>query len=145
MYKNLIIWSGGVKIFYFLGALKYLDEHNLLKNINTFIGSWCGSVISALLILGYSIDEINNLLLESEDDFKNMYNKFSIFFLLNHFSLHNNYKIIKWIMKIIKKKTDNVNITLKEIYEKYNKKLYISVFNINKWEIEYLNINDNPN
>ena len=61
MIKNLILPSGGVNGLCIVGALKYIDENNLLKNISTYVGSSIGAVISFFLILNYSINEIKDI------------------------------------------------------------------------------------
>ena len=45
MIKNLVLSGCGVKIFLYLGILKYLDEINILKNITRYVGCSAGSLI----------------------------------------------------------------------------------------------------
>ena len=63
--NTLCISGGGVKGISFLGALSYLldKKHIDLNNIHTYIGSSVGSIISLLFVLGYSIDELIDFIL----------------------------------------------------------------------------------
>jgi predicted acylesterase/phospholipase RssA len=54
----LILGPGGCKGFMELGVLHYLREVSHLDNIHTFVGVSVGSLISLLLICGYTIKEI---------------------------------------------------------------------------------------
>jgi len=58
MIKNLVISGGGVKIIGALGAIKYLDENNNLNNINKYFGTSAGSILSLMLVLGFTSGEI---------------------------------------------------------------------------------------
>ncbi len=56
--KNLILNGGGVKGIVHIGALKALDEKNMLKNITTIVGTSIGGIIGGLYCIGYSPDEL---------------------------------------------------------------------------------------
>jgi predicted acylesterase/phospholipase RssA len=64
VYKNLVISGGGFNCFQFFGIIKYLDDNNLLKEINKYISVSAGSLISLLLIIGYKFNEIENFLIK---------------------------------------------------------------------------------
>ena len=55
---TLVLSGGGINGIVHLGALKYLDEINILQNITTFIGTSIGAIISGLFVIGYTIDEL---------------------------------------------------------------------------------------
>ena len=56
--KNLVISGGGVSGIGFLGIIKYLDDHNIISNIETYVGTSIGSIICLLLLIGYKHNEI---------------------------------------------------------------------------------------
>ena len=71
MYNCLIFEGGGILGISYVGAIKYLNENNLLFNVNKFGGSSAGSQFAALLSLEYTIDEIEDLLLNQKmEEFK---------------------------------------------------------------------------
>ena len=49
--KNLVFSGSGSKIFIHIGFVKYLVENNLFKNVNTFIGTSGGAIVSLLPLL----------------------------------------------------------------------------------------------
>ena len=55
---SLVLPSGGVKGVYLLGALQYLYEHCGLDHIQSYYGTSIGSIISGLLIIGFTPLEI---------------------------------------------------------------------------------------
>ena len=61
MYSNLVLSGGALKTITILGAVKYLEELNILKDFKQFIGTSAGAIISFFIIIGYSIDEIKNI------------------------------------------------------------------------------------
>lgn len=58
MIKNLVISGGGVKIISALGAIKYLEEIKQLNSIEKYFGTSAGSILSLMLVLGFSSDEM---------------------------------------------------------------------------------------
>ena len=53
----LVISGGGMNGLIILGAIKYLEELDILKHIEIFAGTSIGLIISVLLIIGYkSVD-----------------------------------------------------------------------------------------
>ena len=75
MYKNLIIGSGGFKMFNFLGCIKYLSEKKLLNKIENYYGWWAGALICVFLILKYWIEEILKICLDNIEIFEKIINK----------------------------------------------------------------------
>ena len=57
-FDTLVIAGGSSKGIVTLGALQYLYDNNIGKNINTYIGTSSGSIICFLLIIGYTPIEI---------------------------------------------------------------------------------------
>ena len=64
MIKNLVFSGGGVKIYSFVGAIKALDEFDILKNVECFLGSSTGCLIATLLCIDFSVQEIEDFLLK---------------------------------------------------------------------------------
>jgi predicted acylesterase/phospholipase RssA len=141
---TLCISSGGVNGFSYLGALshlisvKYID----LDKIKTYVGSSIGALFSALIVLGYSIDELieftlnfNFTVLESDINYDNIF--------INH-GICNNDKIKLMIEHFIKKKNYDINITFIELYNQTNKKLIITGTNITDAKIEYFDYINTP-
>ena len=97
--KYTCIFGGGaVRGFAYVGAIKALKELNF--NIRTLVGSSVGSIIAALLAVGYNADEICDILMKVN---------FELFRDI-HFSLNKDFALSKgnifteWIREKIEKK-----------------------------------------
>ena len=84
---NLVISGGGIRAILHLGALKILEEKNILKNIKNFAGSSAGSMIALLLCIGYSPNDIIIIFLKINLD--KFYDISDIFDFLNIYGLIN--------------------------------------------------------
>jgi Predicted esterase of the alpha-beta hydrolase superfamily len=62
MIKNLILSSGGIHGYCYLGSFKYLMEKNLLNSIESILGTSAGSIFGILYLLDFSLFEIEGLL-----------------------------------------------------------------------------------
>ena len=140
-FNTISLSGGGIKGIVFLGALKYLDENNLLKDINTFCGVSVGSIICFLLIIGYKYNDLYKFILNL--DIKKFIN-IDINLLLEKYGLNDGKDIINILKIFMKKKNIKENITFKELYELTNKELIISVSNINDKKVEYFNYKNYP-
>jgi NTE family protein len=137
-YKNLVIGGGGFNGFQFFGIIKYLEENNLINNIEKFVGASIGGFISFMIILKYTFSEIEEFLLKfnfskifdlklekifTEDDIK---------------GLSSGENFDKLIKKFLINKGFNENITLNEFHEKTKKNFIICVSNITLDKTEYI-------
>ncbi len=55
---NLVLSGGGIKGIAHLGALKALEDNNILQNITTFVGTSVGGWAATVLVMGYTVDEL---------------------------------------------------------------------------------------
>jgi len=142
-YDAIVLPSGGVNGFAILGCLQNLMDNNYLNNVNTYVGTSVGSIISLLMCLGYKPSEIFVHVWQS-NLIEKLQNSISVCNLLN------NRGIIEWsiieifIKELIEKKIDS-NITLKELYEKFNKNLVCCTYNYTQNKVEYINYENYPN
>lgn len=140
--KNLVLSGGGVTAIGFLGILKVLYEHDLIKEIEHYVGTSMGAMISYLLTIGFT----HNELLE----FSKLFNFSKITedikldnFLFNYgFIDMNNIKII--LKNISNVKNIDEDITFKQHYEKTNKKLTITGTCLSDFKLYYFNFENTP-
>ena len=118
-YEYVVLSGGGINGMAFLGALKALDEKNLLGNIKTFIGTSAGSIMSAFIIAGYSFDEIYAFCLKF--NFSKINTDFDINNLLCKYGINTGNRIMYVFNRLLCEKKFKINITLKEFYEKTKK------------------------
>jgi len=138
---TLILSGGGLKGIQILGALKYLEELEILKNINLYVGTSIGAYISILLIIGYNIDEIYKF--SKIFDFKKTVDiKFDNIFTMYSFDDSKNYKII--FNNLLKKKNIDSNITLLDFYKLTKKKIVLCTICINDKKAIYISYENYP-
>ena len=139
---KLLICGGGFKFFYIVGALKYLDEINILQNINEYIGVSAGAVLSLFFNIGYTLDELDSFFLEF--NFEKMLDP-HIDSLLDNKGLDDG-ELKKFIIQhFLKNKNYHPSITFKELYEKTGKVLTFTTTNITSGKVEYHNHITQPN
>jgi NTE family protein len=147
MIKNLVISSGGIILFSFLGSLKYLNEINYLENVTSFYGVSAGSILCTMLSLGYTIDEIHEFLIKfdilkfiGDNDIINLINDYGL-------SLGQNRDIIAQTIISYKLGEENINYTFKQLYDE--KKIKLNIFatcieDKNLWKFTYNENHDVP-
>ena len=123
--KNLVIGSGGVNILCLLGSLKYLNENNLLNDTKCFFGISAGAVLSTMLALDYTIDEMKDFFINfnllkfiGEYDIINFINNYG-------FSFGESRDIIAQSIIIYKLGEENKDYTFKQLYDDKKKELNI--------------------
>lgn len=142
MYKKLVLSGGGINGIIFIGILKYLEEHNLLKNINVFVGTSIGSLINTLIILNYKSLEIEDFILKFK--FSDII-KFNVVNLFTDFGIDDGILFEILIKCFIRNKLKRDNITLIELYNITKKKNIIISCNINKNKSIYIDHISHPN
>lgn len=144
MIKNLVFSGAGVKIYCFLGFIKYLQENELLENIKAIIGTSAGSIIATCLCANFTIEEIEQLLIKININKLRKVDSESILNFFNNYGLDDASEFIRVFKIILKKKTGNGDVTFKELYELTQKKLIITATNLNKMEIEFFDYINSP-
>lgn len=61
-FRNLVFEGGGVKGIAYVGALEVLDQEGILKDIKRVAGTSAGAMVAVLVGLGYSADELRDVL-----------------------------------------------------------------------------------
>ena len=141
---TLVLSGGGTKGISFIGAIKYLEEKNILNNIKKYVASSIGSVIATFLYLDYTPSEIYELLNKLDLNKLQDIDIDSIMSFSNNFGIDNGNNFIKLIKIIIKKKIDNEDITLLELYNLTNKILIITGTCLNNSNIQYFDYMNTP-
>ncbi len=117
-FKNLVFEGGGVKGIAYLGALKVLDEKNILANIQRVGGTSAGAINAVLVGLGYSQAETEAILWDL--DFNNFMDDSwgvgrDVQRLLDEFGWYKGDFFRNWIAQLIKAKTGNSESTFADI------------------------------
>lgn len=142
---TLCISGGGLKGISFYGVLYHLLDvkYIVLNDIKTFIGSSVGAIIAALFVLGYTIDEMLDFILNF--DFTILEPNIDCDNIFNNYGFCSNDKIILTMEHFIKTKYDNPNVTFIELYNNTKQKLIITGTNITDMKLEYFDYINTPN
>ena len=133
--KNLVFEGAGVRGIAYAGAIKTLENKNLMDSIQKVGGTSAGAITAMLVSLGYNSTEIGQIICQTK------LNKFNdgkylfvggIYRLNKRFGWYRAKRFDKWLSKIIEDKTANPNITFKELSERNFKELYVTATCLNK-------------
>jgi NTE family protein len=138
---TLILGGGGVKGFVFVGIIKYLEELNILQNIHTYVGTSIGSLFVALLIMGYSADEMYKII-KAFDLTKITNIKISSF--LHNYAIDDCENINNLYKKLLETKKFDPEITMIEFYKKTKKKFVSTSVCITTKQLEYMSYENFP-
>lgn len=143
--KVLVISGGGLKGLAGLGSLKCLLEHNISKSFDTLAGSSAGAVICFLFNIGYSPQDIYDVL--EQIDFTQLIKYIEPENLLTDpcFGVSSPEPIMYCIYKFMKNKNINKNITFSQLYEITKTNLIITGTCINDITIKYFSHTTTPN
>ena len=133
MIKYLMLGPCAMGAFAILGGLKKIEKE--LDNLEEIAGSSAGSLIGLFLVLGKTVGEIFDILLSVDipsmvqPELKNV---LSIFGLVNHERMKNFVEIYC------------ENLSFQELFEKTNKKFYVTAYCVNKSTTDYFSVDSHP-
>ncbi|KAK3590686.1 hypothetical protein CHS0354_006373 [Potamilus streckersoni] len=146
-FENLVFEGGGNKGLAFCGAIKVLEELDMMRRIKRYAGASAGAMTAALLAVGYSADEIREFLSQdlSQIFIDHSYGYLSLLpNLLSGFGWNPGTRIFQWFGENLAKKTGNPDITFYELYKNTGKELCIVVTNLNMMDAEYCHPKTSP-
>ncbi|XP_050418539.1 uncharacterized protein LOC126831913 isoform X1 [Patella vulgata] len=153
VYENLVLEGGGAKGVALGGALKYLQKLGLLSgdgnhHIKRFGGASIGALVASLLSVGYSPDEVSNILYSNSMSTFTSGTLFSIclsfYEVFKQYGFHSTNPIKKSLGEYIKQKTGNADLTFKQLYTSRDKELCVIVTNVNRLKTEYFHAKTTP-
>jgi NTE family protein len=151
-YHNLVFEGGGIRGIAYTGALKVLEEQQMLKGVRRTCGTSVGAITAGLLAVGYTADELEQVM----GDLK--IQKFNdghwLFFgganrMTKNFGWYKGEKLESWLGKLIEAKTGSADITLKQLHilagQDYRyKDLYATATNLSLQRMEVLSYSSYP-
>ena len=124
--KNLVFEGGGVKGIAYAGAIKVLDEHQLLAGIENVAGTSAGAITASFLSLGYSASEITEII--NTLNFKNFEDGFDPLRVLTTYGLYKGDAFLNWMKEKIKAVGLPENVTFDYMANKSKTKINLRVF-----------------
>lgn len=133
--RNLVFEGAGIRGIAYSGAVKELEQKNILKDVQRVGGTSSGATTALLLSVGYAADEISFIV--NSAPFKK-FNDGKFFFIggidrfQKYFGWYRGHKFEKWLSGIIEAKTNDANITFGELKQRGFKDLYVTGTCLNK-------------
>ena len=128
-FEYIVIEGGGVKMIPACGAIRALDEYNILNSITKFAGSSAGSILATALACGYTPLEIDKLMLDT-DFSKFQDDKFGIVRdsvrLSSEYGICSGVYFLNWIGDKIEMKLGKKDATFKDLKEFNGNSLYVT-------------------
>ncbi len=117
-FRNLVFEGGGVKGIGYVGALRILQEKEILPNIKRVGGTSAGAVVALLVGLNFNAEEIENILRDL--DFNNFLDDSwgiirNVDRLITKRGWYEGEYFRNWIRQLVESKTQNPNATFKDI------------------------------
>jgi predicted acylesterase/phospholipase RssA len=140
--KHLVLSGGGAAGFTVYGALKYLNKKNFfnLSDIKSIHACSAGSIVAGLVLLSENWDILDDYILKRPWDKLININPTNLLNLWQKKGIFNE-EMIKVILKpFLQAKDFDENITLNQLYEKTNIKIYMYTTNINSLELETVSL-----
>ena len=143
--KNILVISGGgFKGFSALGAITKLKELEIIDNLDIYCGTSVGACISLLLIIGYSSQDIFEIL-SKLDMSKMVVNNIDNILDEVHIGLNLCDPIIYTIGYMMKRKRFSTKITFEKLFKKTGKKIIITGVCLNDTSLHYFSYDNTPN
>jgi len=147
-YENLVLEGAGIRGIAYVGAIEALEKNGVLSNIKNVGGTSAGAIIALTISLGYTPEEIEKILFETNF---NKFNSGSFFLfggpsrLRKRYGWYNAKKFSRWLDKIIEDKTGNGDITLAEINAITGRDLFVVVTNLSQQKLVVFSKDNFPN
>ena len=137
-YENLVLEGGGIRGIAFTGALKVLEEKQVLPQIEKVAGTSVGAIVGALISVGYSSDELRNIMFDLKVQ---TFNDGEGFFiggqkrLRNHYGWYKGDELENWMGELIRRKTGSSDLSFQQLHNMHlqnssYKDLYVTSTNL---------------
>lgn len=139
-YNTLVLSGGGVKGFSILGVLQYMYDKHFLDSITTYSGASIGAMISYLLAIGCTPTEILVYICT-----KKINQKFNVN-ILNMIQGEgvSSFMILQEHLEKMTIEKLGFFVTLKDVQDKFGKRLIFSTYNLDDDCVEYLTPESHP-
>lgn len=147
-YKNLAFKGGGVKGIAYVGALKALENANIMPQITGFAGTSAGAITAALAACRISSDALNTFL--STTNYNNFKDRGGIFNFLNDLANHfgpyeGDYFLNNWFKTFLSQQGIDPDITFAGVTAKFGTILNVFSTDLNIQTIQEFSTKETPN
>ncbi len=146
-YKSLVFKGGGVKGIAYVGALKALEEANIMTQVSRFAGTSAGAITAALAACRISSDALKSFLgTTNYNDFKDEGGVFNFLNdLANHFGPYEgDYFLDNWFKVFLKNQDIDPDITFQGVNDKFGTTLKVFSTDLNLQQIQVFSVKTTP-
>jgi NTE family protein len=136
--KNLVFEGAGMRGIAYCGSITEMESLGLIREIEKVGGTSSGAITSLALSLGYTGEEIQEII--TSTNFKKFNDGHYIFIgginrTNKWFGWYRGLQFEKWLAKLIERKTGDADITFEELISKGYKDLYVTGTCLNKQKL----------
>jgi NTE family protein len=136
--ENLVMEGAGVRGIIYTGAIKALEEKNLLPAIKNVGGTSAGGIVAFMLAIGYNSAEMDSILANTPIQKFNdgsWYPPQTIKSIKNKFGFNKGIAFTKWLEKLLEQKKLPTTYTFNDLYlslpnNKQHKNLFVTGTNV---------------
>ena len=117
--RRIALCGGGIKGIAHVGVIKALKEEGFMESVKEIVCVSAGSLFALLWVIGYSIEQIEELALKF--DFTTLQNisPESVFAFAESYGLDSGEGIDRFISSILRQKGFSPDVTFEEVHKKY--------------------------
>ncbi|MET0393044.1 MAG: patatin-like phospholipase family protein [Chitinophagaceae bacterium] len=145
--RNLVFEGAGIRGIAYCGAIEALEKQHLVPAIEKVGGTSAGSIVALCVALGYTAQEISDLLYNT--NFKK-FNDGRFFFpgginrMGKYFGWYRGQRFTRWLEAIIARKTGDPDISFEALYARGFKDLYATATLLNEQRLVVLSRHSYP-
>ena len=152
-YRNLVMEGGGIRGIAYGGALQELEQRGVLRGLTRVGGTSAGAIQAALLAVGYSAQEIIDVV--NATPVQRLNDGQFIFFggthrLVKQYGWYRGDEFSTYLGELVARKTQNAHITLGELHELAQKEptrfrdLYTTGTNLTQQRVQVFSYETTP-
>ena len=143
-FTNLVFEGGGVKGIAYAGALKILEEKNVLSGIARVAGTSAGAISATLVSIRCSAAEVETIV--NNTNFASFEDHKGILHIPTKYGLYKGQAFLDWMKKILQKKGIPSDVTFKDFVDKYNcLDLHVFATDLNTHSVREFSRRSTPN
>jgi len=143
-YKNLVMEGAGIRGIAYTGALKILEAQQALSGLERVGGTSVGAIVGLLLSVGYTADELKEIMFDLKVQTFNDGNGFFIGGqkrVRKNFGWYRGEALERWLTKLVEKKCGDGQLSFMALHQKHvkdnrYKDLFITATNLTKQKVE---------
>lgn len=143
--RRLVFSGGGIRILAYLGALEFLEEKQMLRNLREVCGVSAGAMVSLMLALGYSFHVLRRFCFEY--DFGNVRSidpEIAVLFM-ETMGVDDGQNLRALLVKILKHKGFGPEATFQDLAEKGCKILKVYASDLHNVKLQEFSVTTTPN